>query len=865
MSENLKNIKIPYPSEGVIRTAALDDTVAPTDSAQIAVNMNFDRIGAFQTRKGLTEYADDLDGEIKNFGTLNNSIIPPGYIKLTELGVHTFSDVTANSMSAAKIDDTHFILFWRGADNDGFVQVMELDLVTGDITAQGTPLEFETSDNHYNACIQVNATHFLNLWSGVSDHGFAQVFVVNTTTWAVTAVGSALEFDATLALTIAVAQVDTNHFAAFWDGAANGNAQILTVNLSTFAVTAEGSPLNFSSNGVDNSCVALGDGLHVINFWSGPSGDGFVQTFAVNTGTWAITAVGSALEFDTVDATRNSAASLDDGQHFINFWHGNNDGGYAQIFNVNPSTFAVTALGTALKFASDTGGNQHGVYNACVSAGDGQHFINFWTDINAGPINEGRVRIFEVNLSTFAVTASSDELSLGTISLVDYGVGLVTDSRVIGFWKTEIPTGVGSLFRLEGEVVSSDLLYAQQEDGDVLNWDGANWTTRRSGISNTQKARFTQFLNYIWMVNGNETIGDPVQTSNGGAFGTDLVPDDFPPGDYIQAGFEGRVWVADKLFDVVYFTDIVQFTPPDIYVLTYDPDTNFIKNFSPQNGQSITGLVTTPRALLLFKQDSIYRIYGAYSVDSYPAYNVGTYSQESIVTTKDGIYFHHSSGFYKFAYDSQPVEISRRVIDFIQAIPRSNYEEIKGIYNGFDAVEWAVGAVTVEGVTFTNCVMRYTISTQVWTIYDYPLNYITAMIQFDDATDLNMIMGTDEGKVLKMDDGFDDLGVAIYYELIDRWRSFTEMYAEVKSISGVNIYNQNAAGAKVMYQIENSQPNVWKDIGDIDEQNNSLIPNTGTDDFNVVRLRVAGFTKGTPVVFHGIELLSINVKGYDQN
>jgi hypothetical protein len=367
------------------------------------------------------------------------------------------------------------------------------------------------------------------------------------------------------------------------------------------------------------------------------------------------------------------------------------------------------------------------------------------------------------------------------------------------------------------------------------------------------------------MVNGNASIGDPVATSNGGPFGQDLVPEGFPEGDFIQAGFEGRVWVADKLYDVVYFTDIVQFTPPDTYTLSYDPDINFIKNFSPQNGQTITALATTPRALLLFKQDSIYRIYGSTSADAYPAYNVGTYSQESIIQTKDGIYFHHSSGFYKFSYDSQPIEISRRIIDFIQAIPRSNYENIVGIYDGFDSVEWAIGAVTVEGVTFTNCVCRYTISTQVWTIYDYPGNYITAMIQYDDLTDLNMIMGTDEGKVCKMDDGLDDLGAGIYFEIIDRWRTYSDVYAKAQAIDGINVYNENAGGTKIQYQTQKASTNVWEDLGTIDENASALLPNASTEDFNAARLRINGVTKGTPAVFHGIELLEVQIKGYDKN
>lgn len=398
-------------------------------------------------------------------------------------------------------------------------------------------------------------------------------------------------------------------------------------------------------------------------------------------------------------------------------------------------------------------------------------------------------------------------------------------------------------------------------------WDQVSWTNLGS-IGNDTKARWAQFLNYIWRANG--TDNSPIQTSNGGAFGTTLVPADFPAADYISAGFEGRVWVADAVNDVIYYTDIVQFTPPNSYSLTFDINNNFIQNFSPQDGQTFTGLFRVPRALLVFKQNSIYRIYGATSVDAYPAYNVGTYSQESIVQAKDGIYFHHSSGFYQFNYDGQPTEISRRVIDFIKAIPLSKYSTIVGIWDQFDAVEWAIGTVTVEGVTFTNCVMRYTISTQVWTIYDYAHKLINSMIVYDDGTSVKNIIGTSSSSVTndvigQLDSGFTDFGDPIYYEYIDRWRSFTTMYAEAKSISGLNLYSENAAGSNISYQIQKQTTNTWENIGTVNEDNMSLFPNASSDDFEVVRLRVAGFTKGTQVVIHGTEILAIGVKGYNQN
>jgi len=403
---------------------------------------------------------------------------------------------------------------------------------------------------------------------------------------------------------------------------------------------------------------------------------------------------------------------------------------------------------------------------------------------------------------------------------------------------------------------STKRLFAQV-GGAIYSWNGTSWTSVRTIVSGG-KARFSQFLNRIWMVDGSG--GDVPMTSDGTAFDTTDVPATFPRGDYIQAGFDGRVWVADAAKDILYYTDIVQSITGTSYVtpLTFSLDENFITKFSVQDGESITGLFRVPRALLLFKQNHIYRIYNTENVDPYPAYNVGTFSQESIVQGKDGVYFHHSSGFYKFSYDSQPTEISRRVNDFVKAIPRTMYENIVGIYDGTDSIKWSVGLITVEGVTYKNCQMRYSLSTQVWTIYDFEDTSITALIRYDNGTTIEQIVGTSTGLVGKLDSGTTDFGKPIYYEIVDRWRSFTSLENNKKSIGGLVVLTKNGAGSMIQYQTEEDSMNKWNNSGSLDSKYASEIPNEVTRDFNLIRFRISGNSTGTPIILNGIEILSLD-------
>lgn len=425
---------------------------------------------------------------------------------------------------------------------------------------------------------------------------------------------------------------------------------------------------------------------------------------------------------------------------------------------------------------------------------------------------------------------------------------LARDGEIVSFGTLAIQGGVKRLFSQVGT--------------DISVYASGSWSSVRTCTVST-KARFSQWLNRLYMVNGT----DALQCSSGGAFSAEagFVPaTTMPVGNFIQAGFDGRIWIASQPNDALYYSDIVQFTPPSTYSITYTA-TNFIKNLSPQDGESFTGLFRVPRALLVFKQNHIYRVYSATNVDPYPAYNVGTYSQESIVQAKDGVYFHHSSGFYKFAYDSQPTEISRRVIDFVKAIPRSSYESIVGVYDGYDAVKWSVGTITVDGVTYQNCQMRYSISTQVWTIYDFAGNEITALIRFDDGTTIEQVAGFADGKVGKLDSGNTDFGAKFYYEMIDRERSFTELSCYSKNVTGFAVIAENGGGAEIEYQKDGFITNCWGELGTLEDKLVTIFPNVETEDFNEITFRVKGYSSGTPMVFKGIELLTVQSKGLDKN
>lgn len=387
-----------------------------------------------------------------------------------------------------------------------------------------------------------------------------------------------------------------------------------------------------------------------------------------------------------------------------------------------------------------------------------------------------------------------------------------------------------------------------QEGNTIYSWDGASYTSVRT-LSNSNKARYSQFLNYVYTVNGHS--GDPIQTFDGTSYSATNVGS-LPKGDFVQAGYGGRVWVGDNDTDRVYYTDIV--SPSG----SITGGAGYIEKLSPQDGFSMTALVRHPRALLVFKQDYIIRVYSPSAYDLYPAYFVGTYSQESVVSTKAGIFFHHSSGFYQFQYDGQPQEISRRIYPIIKAIPRSQYEKIFS-WEDPDHVYWAIGNITLSGVSYQNVVCVYTISTKVWSIFSYR-KQLNCVVKYDTGTVLENILGTEDGYVPTFNSGFTDLSEDIYFELITRWMGFGDVY-KLKQAKGFAVQHLNGGSVECSSQINKETSNTWEKLIGLTDAVVDTNKDCETKEFNKLRLRYSGYTSGTQIVLQNAKFLLVEDKG----
>jgi hypothetical protein len=250
-------------------------------------------------------------------------------------------------------------------------------------------------------------------------------------------------------------------------------------------------------------------------------------------------------------------------------------------------------------------------------------------------------------------------------------------------------------------------------------------------------------------------------------------------------------------------------------------------------------------------------VYSINSTDPDPYINIGTYSHESIIEAKSGIYFHSPSGFYQYA--STPVEISKRISDVVKAIPRASWDKVCGWAVG-DYLHWSIGDITLNGIALSNVVCRYTISKQLWTLYSYPTQMRSAS-RYDDGTNFYDVIGGESGKVYKFDEGKDDDGTPIFYDLETQFYYITNSKSALKSIQGMAAIFENAQGAQISFKIDGDSTHTWKPIGKISEELTQVF-NFNANNFTRIKFRLHGNNIGDPLIFRGFEILTSNT--YDK-
>ena len=279
--------------------------------------------------------------------------------------------------------------------------------------------------------------------------------------------------------------------------------------------------------------------------------------------------------------------------------------------------------------------------------------------------------------------------------------------------------------------------------------------TIRTGLTASRKMRFVSFLDSVLMINGVDAEasydGASVITT-GGAF--DLA--NIPSSNTVSFGIEwlDRVYLAGDTAqpDRLYYS-----STPVSGAVSWTSGNGYIDIEPEDGGGGLKGIGKIPGFLLIFKERSIKR----WNFDSaFPEtlIDLGTPSHESIINA-GGIcaFFSASSrdtrGFY-ITNGDRPTPIShdrlRNIKTWVDAIPVSAEANIAGWGNSrFFA--WSIGDVTVDGVAYTNVVVRWNRVLDQWSVRSYPSEFKVFSPYVDGSGNNTVVGGDDNGQVIEID------------------------------------------------------------------------------------------------------------------
>ena len=306
------------------------DTVGWTVSTSISFEFDENKgatptLSKIDTYKYLCAYSGNIDN-----GYAVMLTVDPSDWTITKGTSLIFDNQNGQAPFLYRINNTHHLCVYQDKFDDGIALVLTVDESTGEISAE-TPLEFEIKDCHTPVLSQVDTTHYLCVYEGSQNSGWAVILTVNTTSWEVSA-ETPFEYNTVAGKTPSLSQIDSEHYLCTYAGISdNGYAVVLTVNTGNWEITAA-TPLMYNENkGCSPDLEWIKNGTFICAY-EGPSVDAWANVLTADTDDWTVS-TSLIFEYDPVSGETPSLARIDV-DHYLCVYQGNNNDGWTCILNV---------------------------------------------------------------------------------------------------------------------------------------------------------------------------------------------------------------------------------------------------------------------------------------------------------------------------------------------------------------------------------------------------------------------------------------------------------------------------------------------------------------------------------------------------
>lgn len=297
--------------------------------------------------------------------------------------------------------------------------------------------------------------------------------------------------------------------------------------------------------------------------------------------------------------------------------------------------------------------------------------------------------------------------------------------------------GLTAFYKSNGDIIYV-AVFEKEDTGSasiyyLTNGEGDTWAESDLQDREATQHSFAQIGGRLFVVNGK----DPMQSTTNGSTWDDTNCIDFDDEVKYLKRFKGRL-VALKPNGVFYFSSVVD--PFNSPLITWDEDDSMLGN--PDDGGIATGMETIGNVLLVFKNNGLYRVdITGRQIDPKLLFNVGAINHHAIATTRERVFFYSGEHIYQTDGNTPPEEVSRPLRDIFDYI--QNKEDVDQVY--LEAKEQflyvSCGTIRAYNTVYTNTVLRYSISQDNWTAFNYPFR-VKHMVY--DSQEFNLLAGGEE-------------------------------------------------------------------------------------------------------------------------
>jgi hypothetical protein len=502
-------------------------------------------------------YANDSFNQWNSTDTFNYNTTLSDW-DVTAKTAFEFSTSGGDAMSLIGINDTHYLVAYRGPGLDGYAVVLEVNLTNWTITKPGDGTEFDSVNGIDHSLVKINDTHYLNAYGGPTSRGTAKVLQVNLTNWTI-ATQSSLQFDPNQGTHNSLVKInDTHYLNAYSGNVEDGYTSVFEVNLTNWTITEPGPLLEFdTARGYHNSLVKIND-THYLNVYAGADYDGYATVLQVNLTNWTITEPGSSLEFDTDNGQYNSLVKIND-THYLNVYAGADYDGYATVLQVNLTNWTITKPGPLLEF--DT---HNGTHNSLVKINN-THYLNVYSGID----DNAYAVVLEVNFTDWSINNTNGaSLEFYTDTSTDHSLVKLNNTHYLDSYSGKDGDGYAIILEVNFLRGPPNLASVTLNATSIENRTLYNLTATNVSINTTGAILdYSTFENNGTLGNGTN-ITQPTWTSSGvsgGAYDFDGVD------DFINSGtIDITSWNAMSAFAWFKFDAFASF--PMILTIRYSGD-----------------------------------------------------------------------------------------------------------------------------------------------------------------------------------------------------------------------------------------------------------------------------------------------------